>query len=63
LVVNDLGELLACRLTPGNIDDRSPVLTLVQRVFGKLFGDGGYISHGLFAELFERGIQLGLNYT
>jgi hypothetical protein len=58
LVVNDLGEFLACRLTPGNIDDRSPVPTLVQRVFGKLFGDWGYISHQLFAELFERGIQL-----
>jgi hypothetical protein len=58
LVVNDLGELLACRLTPGNIDDRSPVPTLVQRVFGKLFGDRGYLSYGLFAELFERGIQL-----
>jgi hypothetical protein len=27
-------------------------------VFGKLFGDRGYISHRLFAELFERGIQL-----
>jgi len=58
LVVNDLGELLACRLTPGNIDDRSPVPVLVQRVFGKLFGDRGYISQGLFVELFEQGIQL-----
>jgi hypothetical protein len=58
LVVNDLGELLACRLTPGNIDDRSPVPVLAQRVFGKLFGDRGYISHRLFAELFERGIHL-----
>jgi hypothetical protein len=29
-----------------------------QRVFGKLFGDRGCISQGLFAELFERGIQL-----
>jgi transposase len=58
LVVNDLGELLACRLTPGNIDDRRPVPMLVKRVFGKLFGDRGYISHRLFAELFERGVQL-----
>jgi hypothetical protein len=57
-VVNDLGELLACRLTPGNVDDRSPVPVLVQRVFGKLFGDRGYISQGLFVELFEQGIQL-----
>jgi hypothetical protein len=29
LVVNDRGELLACRLTPGNADDRKPVPGLV----------------------------------
>ncbi len=58
LVVNDLGELLACRLTPGNVDDRKPVPRLTQWVFGKLFGDRGYISQELFAGLFERGLQL-----
>jgi len=58
IVVNDLGELLACRLTLGNVDDRSPVSDLTRRVFGKLFGDKGYISQALFAQLFERGIQL-----
>jgi hypothetical protein len=57
-VVNDLGEFLSCRLTPGNVDDRSPVPQLVERVFGKLFGDKGYIGQALFALLFERGIQL-----
>ena len=25
LVVNDRGEILACRLTPGNVDDRKPL--------------------------------------
>lgn len=29
LIVNDGGELLACQLTPGNVDDRQPLLTLV----------------------------------
>lgn len=58
LIVNELGELLSCRLTPGNVDDRSPVPQLVLRVFGKLFGDKGYIGQALFAQLFERGIQL-----
>lgn len=53
LVVNDRGELLACQLTPGNVDDRKPVPTLVKRLFGKLFGDKGYIDQKLVAQLFD----------
>lgn len=58
LVVNDRGELLACRLTAGNVDDRRPVPKLVQRLWGKLFGDKGYLSQALFEQLWERDIQL-----
>ena len=47
LVVNDRGELLAFCLTRGNVDDRRPVPRLVRRLFGKLFGDRGYISQAL----------------
>ena len=53
LVANDRGELLACQLTPGNVDDRKPVPTLAKRLFGKLFGDKGYISQKLVGQLFE----------
>jgi hypothetical protein len=52
LVVNDRGELLACCLTPGNTDDRRPVPRLVRRLFGKLFGDKGYISRPLAEQFF-----------
>ena len=31
---------------------------MTQNLFGKLFGDKGYISKGLFDELFARGLQL-----
>ena len=48
LVVNDRGELLAFRITPGNVDDRQPVPDLTQGLTGKLIGDRGYISHRLF---------------
>ncbi len=59
LVVNDRGELLAFCLTPGNVDDRQPVPRLVKRLFGKLFGDKGYISQALAEHLFlEEGVQL-----
>ena len=51
LVVNDRGELLAFYLTPGNVDDRRPVPQLVRRLFGRLFGDRGYISQALAEQL------------
>jgi hypothetical protein len=53
LVINDRGELLACQITPGNVDDRKPVPTLCKRLFGKLIGDRGYISQTLVAQLRE----------
>ncbi len=51
LIVNDCGEILACRLTPGNSDDRRAVLPMAQRLFGKLIGDKGYLSKDLVAAL------------
>jgi hypothetical protein len=59
LIVNDCGEILACQITPGNVDDREPVPTLCRRLFGKLIADRGYISQPLFAQLLETfGVQL-----
>lgn len=58
LVVNDRGELLSLRLTPGNVDDRRPVPELVKGLFGKLFGDRGYVSGPLFEALYYEGVQL-----
>ena len=53
LVINDRGELLACQITPANVDDRKPVPVLCKRLFGKLFADRGYISQSLFEQLLE----------
>jgi hypothetical protein len=58
LAVNDQGDLLACCLTPGNIDDRKPVPGMVKRLRGKLIGDRGYISAPLTELLFEQGLHL-----
>jgi transposase len=58
LVVNDQGELLAFHLTPGNIDDRKPVPKLAKGLFGKLFGDRGYISRALQEILSQQKVQL-----
>jgi hypothetical protein len=59
LVFSDRGDLLSMALTPGNVDDRQPLPRLVRRLFGKLFGDKGYISQPLFEQLLQTfGIQL-----
>ena len=53
LVVNDAGELLQFCITPGNVDDRKPVPHLAEKLFGKLFGDKGYISQSLALDLLK----------
>lgn len=58
LVINDKGELIAFKLTAGNVDDRKPVPDLVANLMGKLIGDKGYLSQALFDQLFEHGLQL-----
>ena len=61
LIVNERGELLAFGLTSGNVDDRKPVPEMVGQVedlFGKLFGDRGYIAQWLHDALWEEGVEL-----
>jgi hypothetical protein len=58
LVVNDCGEILGVCVTPGNVDDRSCAPDLTTGLWGKLFGDKGYLSKKLFEQLFEQGLQL-----
>jgi hypothetical protein len=60
LIINDKGELLDFILTPGNVDDREPLKSMDfhKRIFGKLFGDKGYIGKDLFEQLFVDGVHL-----
>jgi len=58
LVINECGELLGCYLTPGNVDDRVPVPRMVAELWGKLFGDRGYISQALTALLQAQDLHL-----
>ena len=58
IIVSDAGELLAWQVTPGNIDDRRPVPKMARRLFGKLFGDLGYLSEPLKILLREQNLEL-----
>ena len=53
VVINHHGELLACQLTPGNVDDRRPVPKLAEHLWGRLFGDKGYVSQPLTRDLLQ----------
>lgn len=56
--INHRGELLSIKLTPGNVDDRKPVPSLCAALFGKLYGDKGYIGQWLRDKLRTDGIDL-----
>src|SRR3954468_3032651 len=58
LVINDRGELLGLTLTPGQVDDRRPVAKLVRSLWGKLFGDRGYLGQALFEQLWAQDLPL-----
>ena len=60
LTVNDKGEILGFCLTPGDTDDRAVdvVDKITKGLYGRLFGDKGYISKKLFQELYSKGIFL-----
>jgi Transposase DDE domain len=60
LIINDKGEILSFYLTKGNVDDRNIKLmtSMTENIFGKLFGDKGYISKALADLLWGDGIQM-----
>ncbi len=59
-VINDKGEILIFSVTQANVDDREPLKneSFLNEIFGKLFGDKGYISEKLSQLLFVDDIQL-----
>ncbi len=58
LIINDIGEILAFTITSGNVDDRKPLPQLAKELWGKLFGDKGYISKALSDHLLNQNISL-----
>lgn len=58
MIIDTRGNILSVNLTKGNVDDRIPVMKLIQGLSGKLFGDKGYIKKELSQELHDLGITL-----
>jgi hypothetical protein len=55
LVFNHQREIVALKLTSGNVSDTGPVPDLTKDRIGKLFGDKGYMGKDLAQELLRRG--------
>jgi len=58
LIVNHLGEIVAAKVTTGNVHDTQPVRELATGLTDKLYGDKGYLSNALEADLFDKGVAL-----
>jgi len=58
LIINHHAEIVAFKLTAGNIDDRVPVSKMTKNIKGKMFADRSYISQKLQNVLIENGLLL-----
>lgn len=58
LVINNLGELIAFKITKGSVNDSVAAKSLLSSLEGLAFGDKGYIGKKLFDELFKNGLKL-----
>ena len=48
LIINDIGEIIAFKITSSTTDDRKVVPSMTEGLIGKISGDKGYISQPLF---------------
>lgn len=58
LIINEKGEILSFLITQGNVADVAVVDELSKGIYGKLFGDKGYISSELSKTLLKKGLEL-----
>ena len=58
MVINHKGSIVAVKITPGNVDERTVLDEMTRHLKGNLFADKGYISQNLFKTLYQRGLKL-----
>ena len=58
MVINDVGQIIAIKITKGNVDDRTPVAELTKKLKGSVYADKGYIRAKLFKVLYKRGLKI-----
>ncbi len=60
MIINDKSEIVAIKITQGNIDDRKAFEEMVIKkgLKGKCYADKGYLSKDLFTQLYNKGLVL-----
>ena len=58
LIINEQGQIVAVKLTAGNVDDRGVVQGMSQGLKGSIYADKGYVSASLFQQLYKQGLKL-----
>jgi hypothetical protein len=61
IITNFKGEIVAAKLTTGNVHDTKPVRELASGLIGKLYADKGYISKSLKTDLLDNDVELVTN--
>lgn len=58
IIVNEIGQIIDFQISQANVDDRSPLKdNLLKKIWGKLYGDKGYVNKKLSEMLFCEGIH------
>lgn len=58
LIINNKGQIMAIKITPGNTDDRKAFVKMAKNLIGKCYADKGYLSQALFETLMKKGLHL-----
>ena len=58
VIINDIDQIIAIKITKGHVDDRMLVVELTKKLKGSIYADKGYIGAGLFKALYKRGLKL-----
>ena len=58
VVINHKGEIMAVKITSGNIADSSVLDEITRHLRGKIYADKGDISREVFRKLWQRGLHL-----
>ena len=57
-VINQRGEIVAIKVTAGNVDDRKGLLAIASSLFGTLYADKGYIGKEFAQKMKDKGIDV-----
>lgn len=58
ITINQMGEIMNLNVTKGNISDSKATKSITKNLFGKLFGDKGYLGKELKKDLLKNGLEL-----